>query len=202
KNFYTERGYLEARTDVNVLDLPGDCLSLIYEVTEGERAVACSVDVTGQTITRPGSIRRFLDFEPGDVLTPRLLRNAERNLYATGAFREVSVRTTPDAAIARPGATRPGASREDRRVTVNVAEADPLSLYYLLGYSTDEGPRVTVQFTHSNLLDRLLLGALRLRRSQEEQLAQPQTTDLRPWGKKVATTFSAFADRHSNGRPL
>ncbi|HKC88827.1 MAG TPA: POTRA domain-containing protein, partial [Blastocatellia bacterium] len=58
KNFYTERGYLEARTDVIILDLPGNCVSLIYEVTEGERAVACSVDVTGQTITRLGSIRR------------------------------------------------------------------------------------------------------------------------------------------------
>jgi outer membrane protein insertion porin family len=192
KNFYTERGYLEARTDVNILDLPGNCVSLIYEVTEGERAVACSVEVTGQAITRMGSVRRFLDFEPGDVLTPRLLRNAERNLYATGAFREVIVRTTPDAAIAR----------EARRVTVNVAEADPLSLYYLLGYSTDEGPRATVQFTHSNLFDRLLLGTLRLRGSQEEQLAQLQLTDLRPWGKKWATTFSAFYERDSDVRPF
>src|SRR5262245_31681747 len=197
KNFYTERGYLEARTDVNILDLPGNCVSMIYEVTEGDRALACSVEVTGQTITRLGSVRRFLDFEPGDVLTPKLLRNAERTLYATRAFREVLIRTTPDAAIPRPGA-----AREDRRVTVNVADADPLSLFYLLGYSTDEGPRVTVQFTHSNLLDRLLLGALRLRGSQEEQLAQLQLTDLRPWGKKWATTFSAFYERDSDVRPF
>ena len=166
-------------------------MSLIYEVTEGARAVACAVDVTGQTITRPGSIRRFLDFEPGDVLTPRLLRNAERNLYATGAFREVIVRTTPDAA-----------AWEARRVTVNVAEADPLSLFYLLGYSTDEGPRATIQFTHSNLFNRLILGALRVRGSQEEQLAQLQLTDLRPWGKKWATTFSAFYERDSDVRPF
>jgi outer membrane protein insertion porin family len=191
RDFYTGRGYLEARTDVNILDLPGDCVTLIYEVNEGARAVACSVDVTGETITRPGSIRRFLDFEPGDVLTPRLLRDAERNLYATGAFREVAVRATPDAS-----------ALEARRVTVNVAEADPLSLYYLLGYSTDEGPRATVQFTHSNLFRRLLLGTMRLRGSQEEQLAQLQLTDLRPWGKKWATTFSAFYERDSDVRPF
>ncbi len=191
RDFYTQRGYLEARTDVNILDLPGNCVSLIYDVTEGARAVACAVDVTGQTITHPGSVRRFLDFEPGDVLTPRLLRDAERNLYATGAFREVTVRTTPDAA-----------AWEARRVTVNVAEADPLSLFYLLGYSTDEGPRATVQFTHSNLFNRLILGAARVRGSQEEQLAQLQLTDLRPWGKKWATTFSAFYERDSDVRPF
>ena len=175
---------------MNILDLSGNCVSLIYEVTEGARAVACAVDVTGQTITHPGSVRRFLDFEPGDVLTPRLLRDAERNLYATGAFREVIVRTTPDAA-----------AWEARRVTVNVAEADPLSLFYLLGYSTDEGPRATVQFT-PNLFNRLILGALRVRGSQEEQLAQLQLTDLRPWGKKWATTFSAFYERDSDVRPF
>src|SRR5262249_55924776 len=153
----------------------------IYEVIEGERAVAREIVVTGQSITRPESVRRFLDFEPGDVLTPRLLRDAERNLYATGAFREVIVRATPDAV----------AAREARRVTVSVAESDPLSLFYLLGYSTDEGPRVTVQLTNSNLFRRLILGSLRLRGSQEEQLAQLQLTDLRPWGKRWATTLSA-----------
>jgi outer membrane protein assembly complex protein YaeT len=192
KEFYTGRGYLEARTDVIILDLPGDCISLIYEVTEGDRAVTREVSVTGQTITRSGAIRRFLDFEPGVVLTPKLLRNAERDLYATGAFREVIVRTAPDA----------GAVRESRRVTVSVSEADPLSLFYLLGYSTDEGPRATVQFTHSNLFDRLLLGTMRLRGSQEEQLAQLQLTDLRPWGKKWPTAFSAFYQRDSDVRPF
>ncbi|MBO0725557.1 MAG: translocation/assembly module TamB domain-containing protein, partial [Blastocatellia bacterium] len=190
RDFYAARGYLEARTDVNILDMPGDCVSLIYEVTEGERAVAREVTAHGQTITRAGAIRRFLDFGPGDVLTPKLLRNAERNLYATGAFREVIVRASQDA----------GPVRESRLVTVSVSEADPLSLFYLLGYSTDEGPRATVQFTHSNLFDRLLLGTLRLRGSQEEQLAQIQLTDLRPWGKRWPVTFSAFYQRDSDVR--
>jgi outer membrane protein insertion porin family len=192
RDFYTGRGYLEARTDVNILDLPGARVTLIYAVTESARAVAREVVITGETITRPGSIRRFLDFEAGDMLTPRLLRDAERNLYATGAFREVIVRATPDAV----------AALEARRVTVSVAEADPLSLFYLLGYSSDEGPRATVQFTHSNLFKRLLLGTLRLRGSQEEQLAQLQLTDLRPWGNKWATTFSTFYERDSDLRPF
>jgi outer membrane protein insertion porin family len=167
-------------------------VTLIYDVIEGARAVACCVEVTGQTITRTGSILRFLDFEPGDVLTPRLLRDAERDLYATGAFREVIVRSEPVA----------GADREARRVTVGVEEADPLSLFYLLGYSTDEGPRGTIQFTHSNLFERLILGSLRLRGSGEEQLAQLQLTDLRPWGKRWPTTFSTFYQRDSDLHPF
>ncbi|HEY8459399.1 MAG TPA: BamA/TamA family outer membrane protein, partial [Blastocatellia bacterium] len=196
RDFYAQRGYLEARADVHILDLPGDLpgrrVILIYDVIEGRRSVALDVAVTGQTVTRPGAVRRFLDFAPGTVLTPKMLRNAERDLYATGAFREVSVRATPYA----------GGPVETRRVTVNVTEADPLSLYYLLGYSTDEGPRATIQFTHSNLFDRLLLGTLRLRGSQEEQLAQAQLTDLRPWGKRWPTAFSAFYQRDSDVRPF
>ncbi|HEY6402830.1 MAG TPA: translocation/assembly module TamB domain-containing protein, partial [Blastocatellia bacterium] len=192
RDFYAQHGYLEVRADVNILDLPADCMILIYDVTEGGRSMALDVVITGQTGARPGAIRRFLDFDPGDVLTPKKLRNAERNLYATGAFREVTVRTTPHA----------GSLLEPRRVTVNVAEADPLSLYYLLGYSSDEGPRATIQFTHTNLFDRLLLGTLRLRGSQEEQLAQAQMTDLRPWGKRWPTTFSAFYQRDSDVRPF
>ncbi len=196
RDFYTGRGFLEARADVIVLDLAGDCasdcVSLIYEVTEGERAVACRLNVTGETITREGSILRFIDFKPGHLLTPRLLRDAERDLYATGAFREAIVRAEPVA----------GADPAARGVEVSVEEADPLSLFYLLGYSTDEGPRGAIQFTHANLFERLILGSLRLRGSREEQLAQLQLTDLRPWGRRWPTTFSAFYQRDSDLRPF
>src|SRR5262249_16287081 len=190
--FYTGCGYLEARTDVSLVDLPGNCVRLVYEVTEGARAVARQVQVTGQTITRDGSVRRFLDFKPGDMLTPKLLRNAERDLYQTGAFREVIVRAEPIA----------GADETARRVTVDVTESDPLSLFYAFGYSTDEGPRATVQLTDSNLFGRVILGSLRLRVSPIFQLAQLQLTDLRPRGSKWPTTFSVFYERDSRLRPF
>jgi outer membrane protein insertion porin family len=192
RDFYTSGGYLEARTQVNLEDLPGDRVRLIYDVTEGARAIAQQIVVTGLTITRQKSFRRFFDFEQGEMLTPRRLRDTARDLYATGAFREVIIRPDPI----------PGAPPELRRVNVNVTEARPLLMYYGAGYSTDSGPRATLQLTNTNLFGRVITGSTRLLISQTDQLAQLSLTDLRPWGKKWPTTISAFYNRDSNLRPF
>ncbi|HEX2488198.1 MAG TPA: BamA/TamA family outer membrane protein, partial [Blastocatellia bacterium] len=199
REFYNERGYLDASATVSVIEFgadtqvcPYDCVRLVYEVNEGPRAVACCIAVIGQTITREGAIRRFLDFEEGDLLTPKLLRDTERDLYATGAFREVVVRAT----------AVPGADVTARNVSVRVSETRPLTLFYGLGYSTDNGPRAEIQLTNNNLFGRLISGSLKLRGSGDDQLAQMQLTDWRPWGKKWPTTFSAFYNRDADLRPF
>ncbi|MGE0130798.1 MAG: translocation/assembly module TamB domain-containing protein [Blastocatellales bacterium] len=192
KDFYTSRGFLEARAQVSLDDLPNNRVRLIYDVTEGSRAIAQQIVVSGLTITRQESIRRFFDFEQGQVLTPKPLRNTVRDLYATGAFREVIVRPDPI----------PGAPPEARRVNVTVTEARPMLMYYGLGYSTDSGPRATLQLTNTNLFGRVISGSTRLLVSQTDQLAQVSLTDLRPWGKKWATTISAFYNRDANLRPF
>jgi outer membrane protein insertion porin family len=191
RDFYTTRGYLDAKTEVSLMDLPGDRVRLIYDVSEGARAVATQVVVTGQTITREGSIRRFFNFKPGEMLTPKLLRDTVRDLYETSAFREVNIRTEPIA----------GAGDDARLVSVNVMEAKPLQLFYGLGYSTDTGPRGTLQLTNTNLFGRVISGSLRLLASSVDQLAQISLTDLRPGGAKWPTTISAFYNRDANVRP-
>lgn len=192
RDFYTSRGFLEARTQVNLEDLPNNRVRLIYDVTEGARAIAQQIVVTGLTITRQKSFQRFFGFEQGEVLTPRQLRDTARALYATGAFREVIIRPDPI----------PGAPPELRRLNVNATEARPLLMYYGAGYSTDGGPRATLQLTNTNLFGRVIAGSTRLLVSQTDQLAQLSLTDLRPWGKKWATTISAFYNRDSNLRPF
>lgn len=192
RDFYTERGYLDAKIELSLLDLPGDRVRLFYDVAEGSHAIAQQIVVTGLTITRESSFRRFFDFKPGDLLTPKPLRDTVRDLYSTGAFREVIVRTdpiSPDAPAAR-------------RVSVEVTEAKPLLMFYGLGYSTDSGPRATLQLTDTNLFGRVISGSARLLVSQTDQLAQLSLTDLRPWGRKWRTTISAFYNRDSNLRPF
>ncbi|HKC88153.1 MAG TPA: translocation/assembly module TamB domain-containing protein, partial [Blastocatellia bacterium] len=201
KEFYNERGHLDARVSVSVdesdvgADLrvcPRACARLIYEVSEGARAVACCIETLGRTITREGSVMRFLDFKEGDPLTPKELRKTERALYATGAFREVGVRAQQV----------PGADETARAVSVRVTEAEPLLMFYGLGYSTAHGPRAEIQLTDNNLFGRLISGSVKLRGSLDDQLAQVQLTDWRPWGKKWPTTFSAFYNRFDRLRPF
>lgn len=192
RDAYTQRGYLDARTDVSVTDLPDHRVRVMYQVTEGTRAIVRQVEIKGQAITREDALRRFIDFKPGDVLTPQSLRNLQRDLYATGAFREVNVRPAPMV----------GGAPDDRRVTLGVTEAKPLLLVYGLGYSTDDGARVLGQLTHTNLFGRVISGSLKLRGSRREQLAQLQFTDLRPLGKKWPVTFSVLYNRNADLRPF
>src|SRR5262249_15362235 len=146
--------------------------------------------VTGQTKTHESSIRRFIAFHTGDVLTPEAIRRTRTDLYATGAFAEVNVRVEP-IATADPGA---------RRVTVEVAEAKPLLFVYGLGYSTDHGPRGLIQLTDTNLFGRANSASIRLRASRTDQLVQFQYIDLRPFEIPWAATFSIYYERNSELR--
>ena len=64
---------------------------------EGSRAVISEIEINGTTKTGDGWVRHYLAFKEGDVLTPEKIRQTQRDLYATNAFREVSIRTEPTA---------------------------------------------------------------------------------------------------------
>ncbi|MFP5264512.1 MAG: translocation/assembly module TamB domain-containing protein [Blastocatellia bacterium] len=190
KSTYADQGFLDATTQYTIIDVAPDRVRLEYDIAEGTRAVVSEIEITGQSKTREASIRRFLAFKPGDVLTPATIRRTQRDLFATGAFSEVNIRPEP---ITGNDATA-------RRVTVQVTESKPLLMVYGLGYSTDEGPRGLLQLTDTNLFGRANSISLRTRASLREQLAQLQYTDLRVFGSEWAATVSAFFDRNSNLR--
>jgi outer membrane protein assembly complex protein YaeT len=188
KSLYAEQGYLETTVRYQIVDLDTDRVGLVYEIDEGSRALIADLIITGQTRTREASIRRFFDFKPGEVLTPDKIRRTQRDLFATGAFSEVNIRTAP------VDASEP----ENRHVTVQITEAKPLLMVYGLGYSTDEGPRSLLQFTNSNLFGRVNTASIRMRASFREQLVQLQYTDPRLYGSDWGMTVSTFYDRNAN----
>lgn len=190
KTFYGDQGFLDTTAPYTITDLAPDSIALQYNVTEGARAIVAEIDLIGQTKTREASIRRFFIFKPGSVLTPALIRRTQRDLYATGAFSEVSIRTEPMA----------GSNPDARKVTVKVTEAKPLLMVYGIGFSTDEGPRGLLQLTDTNLFGRANSISLRMRGSFREELVQLQYTDLRVFSSPWAATISAFYDRNSNIR--
>jgi outer membrane protein assembly complex protein YaeT len=188
KNLYANRGFLETRAYLRVMDLPDDRVRAVYNINEGNRSVASEVVITGQTKTSEDSIQRFLAFKPGDTITPQILRRTQRDLYTTGAFSEVNIRNEP------VGAADPNA----RRITVGVTEAKPLLFVYGTGYSTDDGPRGLVQLTNTNLFGRANTGSVRLRVSRREQFGQISYIDLRSFNSPWATTVSAYYDRNTD----
>ncbi|HZS43774.1 MAG TPA: translocation/assembly module TamB domain-containing protein, partial [Blastocatellia bacterium] len=187
--YYAQKGFLDVATNLDIEDLPGNKVHLKYTVDEGERAVVREIKITGEVATHENAIRQFLAFNTGDVLTPQAMRQSQRDLYATGAFREVNI--SPE---------KINAQGSERRVVVKVTEAKPLLLTYGLGYSTDVGPRGLLEITHSNLFGRANSATIRTSISARDQLGQILYNDPRPMGTKWPLTLSVYYDHNTNVR--
>ncbi len=191
KQLYAQQGYLEANADLEVIELAPERVRLQYNVNEGTQALVTEVEVAGTTKTQLNWVRRYYDFKKGEVLTPLQIRNTQRDLYATGAFREVGLRTE----LLDP-------STGAHRVTLNLTEAKPLLFVYGVGYSTDDGARGLIELTNNNIAGTLDALTLRLRASRREQFSQLLFTDLRPLGMRLPTTVSVFYNRNGDLRPF
>jgi outer membrane protein insertion porin family len=193
KQLYAERGFLDTIVAPEFIELDGERLRLVYNINEGSRAVVSEIEINGTTKTGDGWVRRFLAFKQGDVLTPEKIRQTQRDLYATNAFREVNIRTEPIA----------GGDGTAHKVSINLTEAKPLLFGYGLGYSTDvNSPRGSLEITNTNLFGSLDSLSLRGRASQKEQFGQLSFTDLRPFSWRLPTTFAVFYNRNDNLRPF
>ncbi|NDD65822.1 MAG: hypothetical protein EBZ36_17875, partial [Acidobacteria bacterium] len=163
RQLYNDRGLLDAFASLEVSPLAesdGSRLRLVYRINEGNPTIV------------------------------QELRSTQSGLYATNAFREVSLRVEDSGNAA-------GAAH---RVTVNLGEARPLLLVYGLGYSTDDGIRGSAEIANTNLRGSLNSLSLRLRASQREQISQLSFADLRPLGQKLPTTINLFYNRAANLR--
>jgi len=189
RNNYAKQGFLGTKALYRIEDTGPTSVRLIYDVTEGTRSVVAQIAINGQTKTNVASIGRFLDFKPGDILTPDAIRRSQRELYSTGAFSEIDIHHAPV-----PGADDDRA----RQVNVQVSEAKPLIFVYGLGYSTGEGPEGLIQLTDTNMFGRVDSASIRLRMSRVEQFGQLQYTDLHAFGTKWDATVSVFYDRNSD----
>lgn len=192
KRRYAEEGFLNTQVELEYVDADEDSVFLVYDINEGPRTIVSEIEIKGLTKTDKERVLQFLAFKVGDVLTPAKINQTQRELYASEAFREVTLRTAPI------GGDDPSA----HRVTLNLTEAKPLLMVYGLGYSTDDGPRGLMEISHTNFNGALDTLSLRLRGSRREQFAQLSYIDLRPYGWNLPTTVSIFYNRNTNLRPF
>lgn len=186
QDYYAQRGYLDTTIEVELEQLPNNDIRLIYQVNEGEPAEVAEVIIQGTLRANEGPIRRFIDLKPGDLITNKKLQKLRKDLYATGNFREIQI-------TLEPLASEPSL----RRVLLKLTEAKPLLLIYGFGFSTDDGPRGSIELSNTDFFNRVTTSAIRLRLSKREQRVQLQFTDLRPFGSRWATTASMLYNRVS-----
>jgi outer membrane protein assembly complex protein YaeT len=192
KQLYEQQGFLEAEATLELGDTAEDGIILIYKIDEGVRAIVGEIEITGLTKTGEDWVRHYLDFKIGDVLTPAKVRRTQRDLFATNAFREVTISSVPT--IVGDGSAH--------KVTVKLTEAKPMMFVYGLGFSTDDGIRGLSEITNTNLYGTLNSLSLRMRASRIEQFSQLSFTDMRPFGWRLPTTVSAYYNRNSDLQPF
>ena len=172
RTLYAQDGYYDAEITPSIVELPkkGDDeqVRLIYTVrTEGSKTFinriivnGVSGDVKTQQQKRDAIVRTTL-LAPGDLLRADRINDAERALYATDAFAEVTIHAEP------AGETEAGFARRD--VIIDVEEKKQRVMDYGGGFSTDTGPLGLFEISNVDLFNKLRQGAMRLRVSSRQQ---------------------------------
>lgn len=175
-NLYARNGYIDARVDFSVVDLPvrgeDEQVRLVYTVTnEGDKVFINRILVNGNVRTKREAILSAIPLVEGEVLRADKLADSERILYSTDAFRQVIITTE------RAGETAAGFKKRD--VVIDVEELKPRILSYGGGFSTDNGPLGFIDIRNVNLFGKLRQGSLRLRASARQQLLRLEYFDPR-----------------------
>jgi len=172
RSLYARNGYIDADIGPSIIELPkkGDDeqVRLIYTIrNEGDKVFINRIIVNGVTgssstqETKRAAITRASALVPGELMRSDRLNEAERALYTTDAFAQVTIHTEP------AGETSAGFKKRD--VIIDVEEKKARVMDYGGGYSTDFGPLGLFEISNVNLMNKLRQGAIRVRGSARAQ---------------------------------
>src|SRR6185312_13594668 len=182
RNLYARDGYVDADIGPSLVELPNkgedEQVRIIYTIrNEGDKVFINRIIVNGVTgsldtqQTKRTAIVRASALMPGELLRADGLNEAERTLYTTDAFAQVTIHTEP------AGETAAGFKKRD--IIIDVEEKKPRVMDYGGGYSTDTGPLGLFEISNINLFNKLRQGAIRLRGSSRQQSVRLEYFDPR-----------------------
>ncbi|MEJ7616473.1 MAG: POTRA domain-containing protein [Pyrinomonadaceae bacterium] len=195
RGLYVDEGYVGTTVALDLVELPpaanGDeGVRVIYAVNEGNKVYINRIITNGNVRTSREAILKSIPLKEGQVLRAGSLRESERLLFATGAFRQVVIR--PERL---QGETREGYRHSD--IVIELEEQKQRDLTYGFGYSTDNGPLGLVELRNNNLFGELQQGSVRIRASQRRQLARIEFFNPRFSGYGEPTRFCRYGSRRS-----
>jgi outer membrane protein insertion porin family len=172
RTLYARDGYIDAEVNPSIVDLPkqnGDeQVRVLFTVkNEGDKVYVNRIVVNGVTgsaaaqQTKREAIARSSALVEGELLRADRINEAERALYATDAFGQVTIHSEP------VGEASAGIGKRD--VIIDVEEKKRRVMDYGGGYSTDTGPLGLFEISNVNLMNKLRQGSMRLRFSTRQQ---------------------------------
>jgi outer membrane protein insertion porin family len=169
------RGFIEAAVEPLVFfDSAENTAAVVFDVKEGPRVAVGNILLEGNKGLADIVVSRELTFERGDTLTLKDIRRSERRLYATGLFNYVQVKADFDS-----GSTALEYPDSVYDIRVRVIPGDFFRLQSGVGYSTDEGARLSLLTSYRNLFGHGHAITLDGKISQVSQRAE--ATYLSPW---------------------
>ena len=188
---YYDAGYATASVLARTYEMGGERMRVIYEVTEGPQVQINRVfinEIGARQRTVSGRVKNYLRFKDGELLKNDELSKSEQDLYGSGAFRRVQVRTETLGEETATGEVK-------RNVFVDVEEGKSRVLVYGAGYQSDEGPRGIFEISDPNIFGRLTTAGFRMRASPRNLLGQLSYTDPRPFNRHIPLLFSLLAQQ-------
>lgn len=182
RNLYARDGYIDAEIAPAIVELPkkgeDEQVKVLYTIrNEGDKVYVNRIIVNGVTgnastqETKRHAIEKAAALTSGELLRADRINEAERTLYTTDAFAQVTIHTEP------AGDTPAGFKKRD--VIIDVEEKKPRVMDYGGGYSTDTGPLGLFEISNINLFNKLRQGSIRLRGSTRQQAARLEYFDPR-----------------------
>jgi outer membrane protein assembly factor BamA len=150
---YGAAGYIFAdATWRSRLSQDGTAADVVVTIREGPRAEARKVIVRGNTATSRRLIVDRLTIDPGDVITPKRLRDSEQQLMGLGIFDSATVQVAS-----------PNVAAAEKNLVVQVAEGKPQYLELRGGVATVEGVRGGFEYGYRNIGGLAISARLRAR---------------------------------------
>ncbi len=129
------------------------------QVFEGPQSRVDRIVIRGTRATRPAVVRRSIDLDLGEAVSPRRLLEVQRELYRLGIFSRVDVELAHS-----------GEEEAQRDVLVRLEEGRMQRVSYGVGYDSDDGARGLLGYSHNNIFGRALGLQVDTRASQRERL--------------------------------
>ena len=130
------RAYVIPQTEV---DFDTHEAVVTFELQPGGLTSFGDITISGQEQVKEHVIRRQLHIEPGDVYHEKQLEKTQNAIFGMGMFRSVT-----------PRKTNLEAEDEPLDIDIQVQERKPRSFEIQAGFSTEEGPRFRLAWTHRN----------------------------------------------------
>lgn len=119
KSYYRDNGYIEMqllneKEDLVSYDETSTQATLHFRILEGPQVRTASIVIEGNSFTQDYVIKKELDLQPGELITPQKIEDSITHLQRTGFFNTIEVRTLEEKTTVA-----------NRTVLVKVSEREP-----------------------------------------------------------------------------